>query len=230
MSFLIRDNIPHLPSQQNIGCCTASASLLAAEIMAYDYNKNFRFSRLYVYYMARKLQNRLYQNGAELRTTLEAMKQYGTATDSTWPFALNRVNTEPNAAAISEANQYRLNSYEWADISSYKDYLHQGLPIIVGLHVGKLFWNLRGPLSSLIYKPINNIDNRRFKGHAVTIFGYDDSLLGGAWIIGNSLGLTWGDHGIGILPYECGVDIGESYVITNFAGMSPGKKILTFDK
>lgn len=224
-SFSLQNYISHLPSQHNIPCCTASASLLAIETMMSTYNKKFRFSRLYVYYMTRKLQDRLGQKGAELGSTLEAMKQCGIATDATWPFAQNRVNTEPNAMAINEASQYKVGSYTWAEEESYKEYLHQNMPIIIGFHSGKMFWHLKGPLSSLIYKPINNEDNKKFKGHAATIVGYDDSLLGGSWIIGNSLGLTWGDHGFGLLPYECRNDIGESYVITNFAGITPGKKI-----
>lgn len=221
-SFRIIDHIQHLPNQQNIGCCAASACLLAAEIIT---NQDFRLSRLYTYYMARKIGNRINQNGVELKDVLTSMKQYGVATDKTWPFTYNRVNKEPNVAAIAEATQYRLNSYNWVTTETFKDYLYQCIPIVVGLHTGRMFWKLKGSLSQQIYKSINTDDNRKYKGHAVTIIGFDDTILGGSWIIANSLGLTWGDHGIGILPYECNCDIGESYVITEFAGIIPGKKI-----
>jgi C1A family cysteine protease len=175
--------------------------------------------------MSRKMKNRVGQNGAELKDTLDAMMQYGVATDRTWPFAYNRANTEPSAVAIAEASQYKLNTYTWAAIDSFKEYIHQGLPVIVGLYTGKMFWRMKGLLSEQTYKSINTTDNRRYKGHAITVIGYDDNILGGSWIIANSTGLTWGDHGIGILPYECWQDIGESYVITEFAGIMPGKKI-----
>jgi C1A family cysteine protease len=192
--------------------------------------KKERFSRLYVYYMARKIANRIGYNGAQLHDALEAMTQYGAATDRTWPFHFNRVNTEPNSMAITEASQYKLSQYSWAHKESFKDYLHKEIPVVLGLYTGRLFWKLKGPLSTQVYKSINTIDNREHKGHAVTVIGYDDELLGGSWIIGNSLGLTWGDHGIGILPYECYRDIGESYVITEFAGIPVGKKIPRIDK
>jgi len=211
-----------LPDQHNIGCCAASASLLAAEIILAD---NSRLSRLFTYYLARKSKNRIGQNGAELKDTLDSMCQYGVATDKTWPFSFNRVNTEPSVAAFSEATRLKLRSYIWVSTDSFKEYLHKGIPIIAGLHTGKLFWKMKGPLSKQVYKSINTTDNRKFRDHAITIIGYDDNLLGGSWIIANSLGLTWGDHGIGILPYECNTDIGESYAITDFAGITPGKKI-----
>lgn len=188
-------------------------------------NRDIRLSRLFAYYMARKIKNRIGHNGAELGDTLEAMIQYGVATDKTWPFAYNRVNIEPNVAAFTEASQYKIGAYGWAVRDSFKDYLHQGIPIIIGLHTGRLFWKMKGPLSSLNYKSINTDDNRKYRGHAVTIIGYNDEFLNGSWIIGNSLGLTWGDHGLGVLPYECHRDIGESYVITEFAGITPGKNI-----
>lgn len=183
--------------------------------------KKERLSRLFTYYMARKLQNRIGQNGVDLKSTLSSLMQYGAATDKTWPFAINRVNVAPNSRAIDEATQHRLGTYNWAPIDSFKDYLHKNIPIIVGLYTGKMFWKIKGPLSIQSYKIINTTDNRKYKGHAITVIGYDDNLHGGSWLIANSLGLTWGDHGIGILPYGCCQDIGESYAISEFSGITP---------
>lgn len=184
-----------------------------------------KFSRLFVYYLARKIKDRVGQVGAELRDTLDVMKTYGVATDTTWPFHFHRVNVEPSLAAYRDAEIYCPMEYKWAEIDLFKKYLHDGLPIISGIHTGRMFWKINGPLPSQTYKTINMDDNRNYRGHAVTIIGYDDNLCGGSWIIANTLGLKWGDRGIGILPYECYVDIGESYVITEFAGITRGKKI-----
>lgn len=167
--------------------------------------------------MSRQIQGRVGQNGAELKTTLDSMMHYGMATDSTWPFHFNRVNTEPSLTAIQEAQQCKITGYQHAGTDQYKEYLHNDIPIIVGLYTGKMFWRLRGPLSNQVYKPINTVDNRNYRGHAITIIGYDDDLLDGSWIVANSLGLTWGDHGIGLVPYQCSKDIGESYVITDIS-------------
>lgn len=223
--FLITEKILHLPNQHNVGCCAASASLLAAELIM---NDNARLSRLFPYYYAREMRGRIGQNGAELGDILESMKQYGVATDKTWPFSLNRVNTEPNSSAQYEASQCKLGAYNYVEADSYKSYLEKGIPIIIGLNTGRMFWKMKGPLAEQTYKSINNTDNRKFGGHAVTIIGFNDNL--NSWIIANSLGLTWGDHGLGVLPYECNHDIGEAYVITEFAGKTAGKKFLRIDK
>lgn len=190
--------------------------------------KIVKLSRLFTYYMARKLQNRLRMNGAELKTTLDSMILYGISRDIYWPFHFNRVNKEPSINAINDAANFRISSFELVNHEKFKEYLHRNIPIILGLHTGKMFWKLNGELSRQIYKPINNVDNRNFRGHAVTVIGYDDDILGGSWIIANSLGLAWGDHGIGILPYECYIDIGESYAITKFTGIIPERKISEF--
>ena len=123
------------------------------------------------------------------------------------------------------ANNYRLQSYEQVSPVNYKEYLNNGIPIIVGMRTGKLFWNLEGPLQEQEYKPINGRDNRLTRGHAITIIGYDDNINGGSWIIANSLGPRWGFQGYAAIPYICDVDIGESYIITDFAGIPAGKNI-----
>jgi C1A family cysteine protease len=55
--------------------------------------------------------------------------------------------------------------------------------------------------------------------------GYDDEIGDGSWIIANSIGPKWGDHGYGVIPYSCVSNIGEAYILNNFAGSIPGKKI-----
>jgi len=201
------------------------ASLLALEIMTNIEGKHIRFSRLFTYYLSRKIQNRVGLNGAELSSTLRTLCDYGAAPDMLWPFHINKVNREPAPTAFSEAIKYKIGSFEYVDYTAFNQFLDRKIPIIIGFHTSKMFWRLKGPLSKQIYKPINTLDNRNYKGHAVTIVGYDNNILGGSWIVANSAGLTWGDHGYGILPYECYTDIGESYVITK---LTPERKISEF--
>lgn len=215
----LREHIKYMQSQENVGCCTASATLLAAEIISAKVNKPLNLSRLFVYYMTRKMQGRLGQKGAELRATFDSLSEYGVCKEQFWPFSPHRVDQEPNARAIQNA-QYRINKYENASYQDFNLLLDRGIPIVIGMYTGRLFWSMRGKLHEQIYKPINGIDNRLAQGHAVTIVGYDNKIKNGSWIIANSLGLRWGDHGCGILPYECHDDIGESYIIRNFAGIS----------
>jgi C1A family cysteine protease len=224
-SATLQKYVQQLPSQENANCCTASATLLAAEMIMSTAGKKINFSRLYVYYMTRKLQDRVGQKGAQLRDTLEALRIYGAASESQWPFSYSRIDKEPHLPAIEEGVHYKLQSYETITISEYKDSINKNIPIVIGISTGRMFWSLEGPLEKQRYKPVNGTDNRQSVGHAVTIIGYDDNICDGSWIIANSSGPKWGFRGYGAIPYKCNMDIGESYIITNFAGITIGKKI-----
>ncbi len=221
----LRNHIQYLPSQGRVDCCTASSVLLATEILLSQSGKNIHFSRLYLYYMTRKLQGRLGLRGAELSVTLEALKRYGAATDRMWPFTTNRVEMHPHPPAVEDAVQYKLDSYEAIDISQYKEYLNKGIPIIIGMFTGRRFWTLRGDLEMQRYIPVGTDENRVSKGHAIVCIGYNDHINNGSWIIANSLGPKWGHQGYAAIPYSCNHDFAESYVITSFAGLLAGKKI-----
>lgn len=229
-SFSLQNFIRYLPSQDNIGCCTASASLLAAEIMMAMTGKDINFSRLFVYYMSRKIGNRLGQKGAELSTTMEALQTYGAALHNSWPFRYKLLEVEPPLSSMEEAALYKVNSFQRINIDVFKDYIISGMPIVIGMHTGRKFWRIKGPIDRHNYCPINNTDNRNSLGHAMTIVGFDDNIAGGSWIIANSLGPMWGDKGFAAIPYTCGKDIGESFVITCFAGICPDRKISGIDK
>lgn len=180
--------------------------------------------------MTRKSKERLNQVGAELRDTLEAVKNYGVCADRSWPFWHKKINIEPSLQAQSEATRNCIIDYEDVLYQDFNILLDHEIPIIIGLRTGRLFWKLKGPLTEQVYKSINTFDNRESQGHAVVIVGYDSSLLGGSWIVANFSGPRWGYKGYGLLPYECRRDIGEAYIIRQFAGFTAGKKISDFDK
>jgi hypothetical protein len=221
----LKNKIKYLPAQSG-ECCTSYATLLAVEMM---HEKPIYFSRLYLYYMTRKIRGDLRPTPARLKQTLEALKQYGVCLEEKYPSYLDP-NFEPSSNLLVDSLQHRLLEYQEISNDKYKKYLTNGIPIIFGMSTGKLFWNLSGTLSKQKYKPINETDNRQHWGHAVTCVGYDDNLNGGSWIIANSLGPKWGDRGYAAIPYSCDSDIGESYVITNFTGITPVKNFSEFDK
>lgn len=223
LSNTLQQHVRQLPSQFTVGCCTANASLIAAEMILDD--KFVPLSRLYLYYNTRKMQNRLNRKGAELKATLEALIEFGTCHDRYWPFGINRVELEPSEQACKDALNYRLDSFSEIDIDDFKKSIDSYNPIIIGIQTGRMFWKLKGLLTEQVYKPINSLDNRQSYGHAVAIVGYDDDLGNGSWIIANSLGLKWGDKGYGAIPYYCNSDIREAYIMNDFAGIIPGRKI-----
>ncbi len=221
--YSLRKYIHYLPNQQSVGCCTSSSVLLSAEMLLASKEQRIHFSRLYLYYMTRKTHGRIGRYGAELKHTLDELKN-GVCTDSRWSFSLSNVDREPNITAIREAGNYKLHSYDSITVDQYKEYLNKDISIIMGIATGRKFWSLTGLLEDQRYVPINDVENRFSRGHAITCIGYNDNMNGGSWIIANSLGPNWGFYGYGAIPYSCNENIGESYVINNFAGNTPEKK------
>lgn len=223
--YSLQSYIKYLPSQERIDCCTASATLTAAEIICNIENKPRVFSRLYTYYMTRKLQGRQGLRGADLETTLKSLSIYGAASENLWPFSYIRVDIEPPVSVIEDAVHFKVESYERIIHSDFKNALDKKIPVIFGMFTGRKFWKLDSKLETQDYEPINETTNRLSKGHAVTCIGYDDSINGGSWIIANSSGPKWGDRGYGAIPYACNADIAEAFIITRFAGITAGLKI-----
>jgi len=188
-------------------------------------NRERYFSRLYLYYMTRYSNNRINEHGAKLKDTLETLIKFGVAEEHSWPYVPENVNTDPGRQAIEEGVYYKLQSYKPVSVEKFKDYLNKGIPIIIGIKTGELFWSINGTFDEHSYKPVNGTDNKQTQGHALTIIGYNDKIKNGIWIVANSLGPKWGYQGLGAFPYECNIDIGEAYIINKFAGIEAGKKI-----
>jgi C1A family cysteine protease len=224
------DYIQYLPHQEKSECCTASSTLLAIEIMMAMNHRRIFFSRLYLYYMTRKLQNRLDKRGAELRETLRALALYGVCSESRWPFSSHRIDLEPGLNEMQEASHYKLQSYDIISINDWKEYLNKGIPVIFGMLTGKRFKFIKGKLEDQQYWPINDTDNKLSLGHAMTCIGYNDNLNDGSWIVANSYGPKWGQNGYAAIPYKCNSDIIESYAIIEFAGIPMDKKFPIIDK
>jgi C1A family cysteine protease len=220
----LRKYVTNLKSQLNVDCCTASACLHAVEIMANKEGKSVNFSRLYLYYMTRKIQGKN-TGGCRLSNAFKALMTYGVCKESLWPFRIHEASNPPPEIAIEDGVQNKLIEYKFIDISEINKYIIKEIPVIIGFNVGTFFSEIEGPLTEQYYKPINKTDNPRYTGHAATIIGFDDSICGGSWILANSLGQGWGDQGYGILPYICYPDIGEAYIIQRFAGLGADKKI-----
>jgi len=228
----LHEHVQLIHTQGNISSCTACASILAIEIILARAGKHEFLSRLFVYYMTRKLAGRLDCHGASLKDTLSALQQYGVPPENLWPYRYRSENIMPSTAAIDAAIHRKLIDYETVpiNIQNIKEQLANGKPVIIGFLAGQLFWKIKGPITEQIYKPLNRFDNTYLRGHASTIIGYDDNLNNGSFIIANSLGPTWGSNGYGIFPYECIVDAGEAYTINNFNGISAIKNFHEIDK
>lgn len=79
---------------------------------------------------------------------------------------------------------------------------------IVGTYDVPIVWNERntdicGQMEGLENRLLPDDDLKKIGGHAIIIVGWDDSMGGdGAFLIQNSWGEKWGDHGFGWIDYQ----------------------------
>ena len=156
----LREHISYIQPQGNIACCSASATLLALEIMSSIKGTPINLSRLYLYYMSRKIANRLGQKGVGLQDTLNAVSEFGVCKEKYWPFRFKNVDIEPNLDAKRNAAFFRVNKFSTIDYNEFNIAIDKNMPVIIGMFTGSKFWKLSGSLDEQNYYPINNNDNR----------------------------------------------------------------------
>ena len=173
-----------------------------------------RFSRLFVYYNARKLLGWTEDKGAYIRSTFKAMRLFGVPPETEWPFDPERLNSEPNPYHYSYASNFKTMTYARLDAygdppeavqERLKQILYTGFPVEFGFPVYSCIQNLKD-----FVIPVPTQMDQLLGGHAVLAVGYNDQVQyldhegktqTGAIIIRNSWGEGWGDHGYGFLPY-----------------------------
>ncbi len=136
--------------------------------------------------------------GSYISDALDLAVNLGVSTLASMPYSHLDYTTQPSAAALEEASQYK--AARWSrvnDTAQIKAALANRKPVVCGIAVYESLVNLYGDDS--VY---NTISGQNLGGHAVTIVGYDDNKFGGAFKIINSWSTNWGDDGFFWLPYS----------------------------
>lgn len=132
---------------------------------------------------------------------------------TTWldvPYTADDCQTQPNDAALARAGDYRIGYFRSVerDVETIQSYLDQRIPIVVTLHLGPAFFELK---PGDVYGR-NEADRPDGFSHSVLVVGYDDDV-GGIKIM-NSWGTRWGDGGFGFISYDVWEEISaEAYVV-----------------
>jgi len=207
--------LPPIEDQGRTNSCTSQAASGLVEYLyrwaTGDYND---FSRMFIYYNARKLLGWHGDTGAYIRTTFKAMRLFGVPPETEWPFDLSALDTQPQPYHYSYANNFKTMSY--ARLDSYRDdpgkirsrikqTVHMGFPVEFGFPVYSCIQKLQN-----FVIPVPGSNDKLLGGHAVLAVGYHENVpyvdnqgqsQRGALIIRNSWGTGWGDQGYGFLPY-----------------------------
>jgi len=209
-----------IEDQGNLGSCTANAGAgLVEYFMRKSCGEHIDVSRLFLYKATRNLLGWTGDDGAYIRTAIGALVLFGVPPDEYWPYDESQFNAEPSAFCYAFADNFKAINYYRLDgpgttkpalITKIKTHLVAGLPSMFGFTT---------------YTSIDEADKNGGRisfpspkeksdgGHAVMAVGYDDLMLitnpfdkkvstKGAFLIRNSWGTSWGNHGYGWLPYE----------------------------
>lgn len=200
-------------NQYNAGSCAGNATADSVEILnAVEGLPPVQLSRLFVYTLARNFEDEDHDgksdidkdNGTYIRLCFEVLEKFGICREDIptdkggWPYDLSKLYTLPSLKAMRQATGHRIHSaykiYETGNdrCDRVLEALRAHRPVVFGTQIDKAFENLSSDTPVGI--PMNTIG-----GHAMIVVGY---LSGLGFIVKNSWGPDWGDHGFWIMKPE----------------------------
>lgn len=241
MSYSSKINLsiysPSVVDQGRIGSCAENALSTTLSLLSNETGHPIApLSRLQVYYDVRTLMGTVStDSGSDMHDLFVAAQTKGFASETSWNYS-HLITDVPTAAVVAEASLHKVDSFDHKDGEGamnwvvrenwIKSVLSEGKTVLMSALVPKWFTSEHGALNTL------NIhgDNTIVGDHAFTIVGYDDALDNGngAFIIQNSWGTTWGDHGLGVIGYNSfGMSVADGQlsdiitmdVVTGFNGV-----------
>jgi C1A family cysteine protease len=198
----MRDNMPPVYDQGQLGSCTANA---IAGAIQYDEIRQKQPSktpsRLFIYYNERDMEGNVpYDAGAYIRDGIKSINSIGYCDESMWPYILDKFTIKPSNDCYNYAKTHKSVEYKRVcqDISHIRSILAQGYPIVFGFTVYSSFESEEVAHTGVV--PMPTSDDIPIGGHAVLCVGYDDKH---EWVIvRNSWNSSWGSHGYFFMPYK----------------------------
>jgi len=189
-----------IENQGDIGSCTANALVGNLEYLKKKKTKKIiDFSRLFLYYNERVLRNTVkVDSGASIRDGIKTLVKLGDCLEKTWPYNIKHFEDKPTAAAYQSAKDYQIKSYyRIKTTEEMKHTLSTGFPFVFGFALYESFEIKTVAKTGNVSLPKEG--ERLLGGHAVMAVGFDDSKK--TFIVRNSWGEKWGDHGYFYMPY-----------------------------
>jgi C1A family cysteine protease len=199
-------------SQGNLGSCTSWSLAGHLEFLElkeirekisapeeFDPNVFTPFSRLFIYYGERVLENSVdSDSGAQIRDGIKVLNQFGDCSEVQWPYIENNVFVKPSDSSYQEALNHRISTYMRLEtLDDIRHCLASGYPVSFGFSVFSSFESEEVARTGIV--PVPAMTEEMVGGHAVLAVGYDDT---NNWlIVKNSWGSDWGDKGYFYLPY-----------------------------
>jgi C1A family cysteine protease len=198
----LRDQCPSVYRQGKLNCCTGNA--IAAAI-AFDQRlqgiKQFRPSRLFIYYNERVLEGTVNEDaGARIRHGIKAVAKLGAPPEPLWPYHIKRFADRPSRAAYAAAKKDLVTAYFRVPqkLSHMRACLAEGFPFVFGFLAAPALESAKVARSGVL--PMPRAGDKPIGHHVVLAVGYDDSKR--RFIVRNSWGRRWGKKGYYFMPYD----------------------------
>lgn len=208
---------PAVYKQYELGSCTANAlsCIFYHNLIRYRGRQVFDPSRLFLYYNTRLLKNMVeVDDGGSLREALKALNIYGMCPEDMWPYETRLFSNRPPYRAYKFGRKHKSITYFRVpqELSQLKQCLIDGYLFAFGMCVHQTFESESVRETGII--PMPQASDRILGGHAVCAVGFDDQKE--VFIVRNSWGEQWGDHGYCFLPYEYMINADLVYDLWTF--------------
>lgn len=202
--FSLRDHMPDLYDQGELGSCTANAiagCVQYQQLREKEAEGSNIPSRLFIYWNERKLEGTVdYDAGAAIRDGMKVIGTLGAPPESDWPYDISKFTETPPDSAFSDATKYTAKYGRVIQSAhSLQASVYYKRPVVFGFTVFESFETI----GSDGIMPLPKINQEQvLGGHAVVIVGYkfiNDQLY---FEVRNSWGPNWGDNGYFWMPAQ----------------------------
>jgi len=197
----LRPHCPAVYDQGQLGSCTGNGWAGAVEFLRLKQGlTDYAPSRLFIYYNERVMDNDVPTDaGASISDGAHVVSTQGCPNETEWPYDITKFADQPPANVYADGLQHLALQVQQVsqDLTSMKEVLADGLPIVIGFTVYPSFESQQVAQTGIV--PMPGHHEQPVGGHCVVVVGYDDSHK--RFIMRNSWGTGWGLQGYFMMPY-----------------------------
>lgn len=197
----LRPHCSPVENQAKVGSCVANAVVGALEYNQIRNGSDMRdLSRLFVYYNARKLGERIGSSGTTIHRAMAAVLGWGACPAGMWPYQTAMVDVAPTDDCYAAAQNFKalqIAQTGWG--IGCREALASGLPVAFAMRTARRDFGMAGHTAEL-RPPKDGNWTEAGGGHAMLMVGYSDDRH--AWLVRNSWGTDWGDGGHVWIDYD----------------------------